>query len=562
MIIRLLMLFFLMPTFLGARMNSQLEDFLRTVSRQTEQWKGTQTLRETREYQVGDTQTFWSWNLSVMPPAWIQTPATCRAVGEFCYVFVADNQWNIHMDQDDVDIVFNYLENETMNSTEYGAVEMDINLFGQVPDEIDNDPKVIVFYMALGSFMGTAFDGYFSPYNQVTEQQAQQMNPPGHSNECEMIYMTCSPLNPTDPIRISVLSHELEHMIHWGQDINEETWLDEGCAELAMVHFGIPDPIVNFPNNPDNSLHIWNQLFADYVKVMLFFTYLDEQFSTLENEFIKDIVSDPINGLASISNQLAGNGYTIPLEAVFHNWAIANFIDDPALEQGQYGYQRLDLPNFMVSASHLNFPVNAAGAVQPWATDYIRVYPNGMNIEHSITVNNTNQNIGILKKHLDEDLFDVEFINFSGSWTGYIPPEWDDLYHYIIYVYANPSFSALNYSYTLDEIVSAENVIPDLDVSVNCYPNPFLLSGSARSQTTILFDIVFGGYEISELVIYNIKGQKVRSFDLFSDAPNSNLSVSWNLQNEQGKKMGAGVYFYQLRSYSKTLFTDKLSILK
>jgi hypothetical protein len=558
----MLLLFFLIPTFLSARMNPQLEDFLRTASRQTEQWKGTQTLRETREYQVGDTQTFWSWNLSVMPPAWIQTPATCRAVGEFCYVFVADNQWNINMNQDDVDIVFNYLENETMNSTDYGAVEMDINLFGPVPDEIDNDPKVIVFYMALGSFNGTAFDGYFSAYNQVTEQQAQQMNPPGHSNECEMIYMTCSPLNPTDPIRISVLSHELEHMIHWGQDINEETWLDEGCAELAMVHFGIPDPIVNFPNNPDNSLHIWNQLFADYVKVMLYFTYLDEQFSTGENEFIKDIVSDPINGLASISNQLAGNGYTIPLEAVFHNWAIANFIDDPALEQGQYGYQRLELPNFTVSASHLNFPVSAAGAVQPWATDYIRVYPNGMNIEHSITVNNTNQNIGILKKHLDEDLFDVEFINFSGSWTGYIPPEWDDLYHYIIYVYANPSFSALNYSYTLDEIVSAENVIPDLDVSVNCYPNPFFLSGSARSQTAILFDIVFGNYEISELVIYNIKGQKVRSFDLFSDAPNSNLSVSWNLQNEQGKNMGAGVYFYQLRSHDKTLFTDKLSILK
>ena len=85
--------------------------------------------------------------------------------------------------------------------------------------------------------------------------EAQMMNPPGHSNECEMIYMTCYPLNPTDPIRISVLAHELEHLIHWGGDINEDTWVDEGLAELAMVYFGIPDPISQFNTNPDNSLN-------------------------------------------------------------------------------------------------------------------------------------------------------------------------------------------------------------------------------------------------------------------------------------------------------------------
>jgi sensor histidine kinase YesM len=51
-----------------------------------------------------------------MPPGWIQLPATCRAVGEHCYVFVADEEWQITMDEADVQEVFNYLEFETMNS--------------------------------------------------------------------------------------------------------------------------------------------------------------------------------------------------------------------------------------------------------------------------------------------------------------------------------------------------------------------------------------------------------------------------------------------------------------
>jgi hypothetical protein len=231
----------------------------------------------TRNFAVGDTKTFWRWNLAVMPPTWVQTASTCRAVGEHCYLFVADSDWNTHMTQANVDSAMVRLEENTPNNPDMGAIAMDINLFGPIPNALDNDPKLIVFYSALGSFQGTQFDGYFSPYNQVTEAQAQQMNPSGHSNLCEMIYMTCHPLNPVAPVRLSVLAHELEHLIHWGQDANEESWLDEGCAELAMVAYGVPDPISSFNTNSDVSLTTWTQTTADYVKVMLFFTYLKEQ---------------------------------------------------------------------------------------------------------------------------------------------------------------------------------------------------------------------------------------------------------------------------------------------
>ncbi|RLC56001.1 MAG: hypothetical protein DRH89_06565 [Candidatus Cloacimonadota bacterium] len=550
----LTILFLVLPVILICLPIPEFDAFHKQITLQTAKWQGTHSPQEdSREYEVGDTQTYWSWDLSIMPPTWIQTPATCRAVGEHCYVFVADDQWNINMDQSDVDIVFNYLENETMNSTDYGAIEMDINLFGPIPDEIDNDPKIIVFYSELGSFGGSSFDGYFSAYNQVTEAQAQQMNPPGHSNECEMIYMTCSPLNPVEPIRISVLAHELQHMIHWGTDINEETWLNEGCSELAMVYFGLPDPITVFPSSPDNQLNVWNQEWADYVKVMLFFTYLEEQYDTEENELIRDIVADPTNGLESVINQLIDNGFQIPFESVFLNWTIANYIDDPDLEQGQYGYEGLDLPNFSTSGSHTAFPVNAAGTVQSWAADYIRVFPNGENILHNITVNKDNQSIGLIKKLNDVDEFEVEGFNVNGTWTGYVPPEWDDLYYYVVYVYANHSGSLLEYSYDLEEVVSVEEeTMPEIQ-QISCYPNPYYGNSGG-----INFSINSSGIRNSEIEIFNIKGQKVKSLPFASQEKSS---IIWDGMNENGKPVNNGVYFYRF-TIDENIVTKKVLILK
>ena len=65
--------------------------------------------RDSREYEIGDTHTYWRYDLSVMPPGWVQITATCRAVGEHCYVFVADSEWQVNMDEADVQEVFNYL---------------------------------------------------------------------------------------------------------------------------------------------------------------------------------------------------------------------------------------------------------------------------------------------------------------------------------------------------------------------------------------------------------------------------------------------------------------------
>lgn len=533
-----ILLLLISVSILSALMPSAWSEFQRDIGIQAAQFRDSPELqlyrqhKETRSYIVGDTETFWKWDLSVMPPLWVQTPATCRAVGEHCYIFVADSEWNVHMTQANVDTVLVRLELNTPNNPDQGAIMMDIELFGPIPDELDNDPKLIVFYSALGSFQGTSFDGYFSPYNQVTEAQAQMMNPPGHSNECEMIYMTCYPLNPVAPIRLSVLAHELQHLIHWGQDPNEETWLNEGCSELAMVAYGIPDPITHFPSNPDNSLITWNQQTADYVKVMLFFTYLYEQYG--QTGIITDLVADPLNGMASLDNQVAIHFPTLTTGEIIHNWSIANVLDSPQPGNGLYNYETLDLPNFtMTNAS--NIPNQNNLTIQPYATDYFYNYGTHWGVFYDI-VSDVPLYATILNLNNSNQCQEIIFSGYS-SFPDVYSYDWQGPSKVVL---TNTNATPATYSYFFGGIANEDNITPALSTSITSVsPNPF--SGSSE----ISFSLEKQGF--ASLKIYNTKGQLVKSI-LNENKAAGQHTICWNGDSDAGKNLPSGIYMVRLQS--------------
>ncbi|UCC78956.1 MAG: hypothetical protein JSW64_11840, partial [Candidatus Zixiibacteriota bacterium] len=327
---------------------------------------------ETTDHSVGDTMTFWRWDLSVMPPVWILEPATCRAVTQNSYVFVADDQWNVYMDSADVAQVAYYWEDGTWIDSTMGIYQLDTLHFGPPPDMLDNDDHIYILYSALGSFNGVVFDGYFSVFNEYTEEEAQIMG--GHSNEVEMFYMSCHPGDPVSPIRISVLSHEFEHMIHWGMDQDEDTWVDEGCAEYAMLLFGMPDPIIQFPSSPDDDLTEWGNQFLDYVQVFLFFTYVADHYGGAST--LKAIVAEQQNTIYGIETVLSNLGYSETFADLFVNWAMANYYhgySDPyGIFDSLYIYFSIDPPGFAHSGNHSNYPVGPLNrTVHRWAADYI-----------------------------------------------------------------------------------------------------------------------------------------------------------------------------------------------
>jgi flagellar hook assembly protein FlgD len=73
------------------------------------------------------------------------------------------------------------------------------------------------------------------------------------------------------------------------------------------------------------------------------------------------------------------------------------------------------------------------------------------------------------------------------------------------------------------------------------YPNPF------NPTTTISFNISNEQNEQIELVVYNLKGQKVKQ--LVSDQLSTGQhSVVWNGKDNSGKSVSSGIYFYKLKT--------------
>ncbi|MFA7057844.1 MAG: C25 family cysteine peptidase [Candidatus Cloacimonadales bacterium] len=86
----------------------------------------------------------------------------------------------------------------------------------------------------------------------------------------------------------------------------------------------------------------------------------------------------------------------------------------------------------------------------------------------------------------------------------------------------------------------------------NNYPNPF------NPETTISFDLP--QRDKVELVVYNLKGQKVKS--LINEEMDMGVhKIIWNGTNNQGKEVASGVYYYRLScgNYTKT---NKMVLLK
>ena len=460
-------------------------------------------LRDKIEVEVGDTMTFWSWNLSVMPPQWIRVPSTCRAVGDSCYIFVADNQWNVHMNQANVDTVLQHFEHHTLTDTSHGIVQLDVENFGTIPDELDHDRHVYIFYSALGSFGSSVFDGYFSAYNEMTEQQAQGQG--AHSNEVEMFYMTCYPLPPAAPARLSVLAHELEHMIHWNMDPDEDTWVDEGCAEVAMWLYGLPDPITGFPSNPDDNLLVWDQQWTDYIETYLFMMYLHDQYGGAD--MIRTLVAEPLNGQWGVEQALHDQGYSdVTFSDVFVDWTIANFMDNTTYGNGIYGYYSIDLPTF-ACVVHSSYPVPQVGqTVNPWAADYYK-FQNGYNLEVVFDGADDTQ-YGLPVVLFNGGIDSVIYGALAGGNAGTFEfPGFGLGYSDVLLVVARTSSSGgSNYWYSADASTSGISEKPPTSqpsafALSSIYPNPF------NSTATISFSVPASGNV--NLAIYDVLGRKV-----------------------------------------------------
>jgi len=142
-----------------------------------------------------------------------------------------------------------------------------------------------------------------------------------------------------------VFAHEFEHMIHFDQDPDEPSWVDEGLADLAgyFCGYGHADGHIDYylRRHWYTPLTFWGSGLQDYGASYLFALYLYEHFGGAE--FISALVQEQTNGIEGIENTLAAFGYSETFDEIFDAWTVANYVDDTRKAGGKYGYYCLEI---------------------------------------------------------------------------------------------------------------------------------------------------------------------------------------------------------------------------
>ncbi len=239
---------------------------------------------------------------------------------------------------------------------------------------VDGDPHL---YMLFARGLGSGIAGYFASNDSYPPEVHEYSN--GH----EMFYLSADNLDLADEFTLGVLAHEFQHMIHWYQDRNEETWMNEGFSEVAVLINGYEMGGFDrrFASSPDLTLTYWpsasGSSIAHYGQSFLFLTYFLDRFGA---EATQALVAQEANGLDSIDRTLAQLGATDPstgapltADDLYRDWAVALLLNDPSLEDGRFALRSHDPAPVGISERIDTCPAERDLQVNPYGIDYIRI---------------------------------------------------------------------------------------------------------------------------------------------------------------------------------------------
>lgn len=322
------------------------------------------------DYAVGTVSDFWVHNVQTNSNSQIQAELVHKTDVAYAWVEVGE----------DFDLESMAASIDRFSEVSYPAARA---FFGSESNPgIDNDPRLHILHTAQ---TGGGVAGYYSS----ADQQSRLANE--YSNEKEMFYISLSWLNSVRDYEYyeTVLAHEFQHMIHWANDRNEETWVNEGLSEFAQEVAGY-DPDTHFASSfsqqPDTQLNTWNETTGDngdhYGSAYLFMAYFAQRFGS---DLTQALVADAGNGPRGFDDVLAAAGQPFDFNSLFADWVVANYVDDPnALGlDGVYGYRQFEQMAPRLDNTLDQYPVESVDTtVQNYATDYVL-----LNGEGDITIN-------------------------------------------------------------------------------------------------------------------------------------------------------------------------------
>jgi hypothetical protein len=302
-------------------------------------------------YQVGDTRKFWIHNSSTFE--FKQITAELMFISKHAYFW-----------QD--------TESQPLNATGELATAEDWSAAGESFDTsyervravfgheespgLDGDTRLFVIHSdSLGNV-----GGYFGQADLLPQAIE------SHSNEGQYFFIsnTGSSGIASDYYK-EVLAHEFQHMIHKNVDANEEGWMNEGLSMLAQQVAGMRgyNSVAEYLAKPDQSLWFWSGKSADYGQSFLYLEYIYEQ---MGEDFIKALVANPKNGLASIDDTLTEFKADRTADQLNADSYTAAFFNDPKLDSGRFAFQTPVIPEVQPRYEFTTLPSVYQGTVQQY----------------------------------------------------------------------------------------------------------------------------------------------------------------------------------------------------
>ena len=313
-------------------------------------------------YSVGAQKSFWATNTDTNDN--FKVNATLRYVGENIYFWIEDG---VRFDQKELQ--------ELADTFDQEIIPTNREFFGQEWNPgVDGDPR---FYILYAGNLGFNLAGYYS--------SADELHPDAHpySNAHEMFLISSDNVDLGDSYIYGTMAHEFQHMIHWYQDKNEETWVNEGFSMLAehVNNYDAGGFDWSYMDNTDMQLNDWGGDIGDngphYGASYLFMVYFLDRFG---EDATKALVRHDENGFVGIEkvmnelslvNATTGTPYTG--EEFLADWAVANLLQDTGIEGGRYDYQTYNPTSVDMEKSVLDCPVRIDGSVYQFGVDYIEI---------------------------------------------------------------------------------------------------------------------------------------------------------------------------------------------
>ncbi len=317
-------------------------------------------------YVVGDTRMFKVYNLEESEPGSVvydEVLFELRAIGEKSEIWVEQAELEPgKIDDQVVDAIMVALEVRTPPRSvnpEQGIIMNNIDIFAMGNPGLVPDPDGTGVVKVLISDIQDGWDpdegggftaGFFNPADLAPRTVNRNSNEAAilYINSYPGIYTDDQPANPNRPL--STVAHEFQHLIQAGRG-NLITFMDEGQSEVAEIFNGFNARSMVFLNEPDevsgkvdsqskDGFLRWRRgeqkVLNDYQRAQLFHSYLYERVGV---EAVGRLTqSGPGNPWVQYQNMLNNAASGLEFRRVLSDFYVANWLNDPELSDGRYGY--------------------------------------------------------------------------------------------------------------------------------------------------------------------------------------------------------------------------------